>query len=523
MSQPRRSPAPLELWGGPECTVARIADAYVDQFELTGHDRRIDDLDLFASLGITALRYPVHWEARRDRMWTDRRLARIRTLGLRPIVGLVHHGSGPPRTSLLDPAFPAGLAEHARRVAERYPWVEDWTPVNEPLTTARFSALYGLWYPHARDDRSFARALLIQCRAVVESMRAIREVIPHARLVQTDDLGKTHSTPPLRYQAEFENERRWLTFDLLCGRIDDAHPLWEWLDAPRELEWFLDHPCPPDLIGVNHYLSSERFLDDDVERHPGEPVGGNGTDRYVDVLAVREGRAIGPAGLLLEAWHRFGIPLAVTEAHNGCTREEQLRWIDDIWDAAQRARDAGADVRAVTLWSLLGAVGWDRMLTASPGRYESGVFDVSSGTPRATALVAMARALARGEPFDHPVLESSGWWHGHEGRAAATPLLVAATGAPADVVERACVARGLAYVLGGENELRRVWGVVDLSGTLAGPCARHGLPHVRIDRPEDIDRVLDELVDAAATPPARSSRPRPRRRRAAVPAALRAR
>ncbi|WP_206667357.1 hypothetical protein, partial [Salmonella enterica] len=67
----------------------------------------------------------------------------MQRLKLRPIVGLVHHGSGPPHTHLLDPAFAAGLAAFAGEVARRFPWVEDYTPVNEPLTTARFSALYG--------------------------------------------------------------------------------------------------------------------------------------------------------------------------------------------------------------------------------------------------------------------------------------------------------------------------------------------------------------------------------------------
>ena len=67
-------------------------------------------------------------------------------------------------------------------MAERFLWVRDFTPVNEPLTTARFSALYGHWYPHGKDHPAFARALVIQCRAVAESMRAIREVTPGARL-----------------------------------------------------------------------------------------------------------------------------------------------------------------------------------------------------------------------------------------------------------------------------------------------------------------------------------------------------
>src|SRR5205814_33206 len=124
-------------------------------------------------------------------------------LGIRPIVGLVHHGSGPRHTSLLDPRFPDEVAAFARAVAARYPWVQSYTPVNEPLTTARFSALYGQWYPHRRDGLAFARALLTQCRAVALAMQAIRTVNPAARLVQTEDLGKVYSTPALTYQAEF--------------------------------------------------------------------------------------------------------------------------------------------------------------------------------------------------------------------------------------------------------------------------------------------------------------------------------
>src|SRR5437868_107069 len=151
--------APLELWAGVECTVNRVGDSFFDQLELNGHARRIDDINLFAELGVRALRYPVLWERTApdglqsaDWSWADERLARIRNLGLLPIISLVHHGSGPRYTSLVDAAFPEKLSAYARAVAERYPWVSHYTPVNEPLTTARFSGLYGHWYPHGRND-----------------------------------------------------------------------------------------------------------------------------------------------------------------------------------------------------------------------------------------------------------------------------------------------------------------------------------------------------------------------------------
>src|SRR5690242_4701247 len=111
----------LELWGGCECTVNRVGDQYFDQTQRSGHQNRLRDLELFASLGLKALRYPVLWERTApDRpeacnwRWADERLGRIRDLGVRPIVGLVHHGSGPHYTSLLDPGFAAGLADFAR-------------------------------------------------------------------------------------------------------------------------------------------------------------------------------------------------------------------------------------------------------------------------------------------------------------------------------------------------------------------------------------------------------------------------
>ena len=189
----------IELWAGVECTVARIGDVYRDEIVMTGHETRLADLDRLAELGARAVRYPVLWErvAERGWSWSDERLERIRALGMRPIVGLVHHGSGPRHTSLVDATFVTGLADFARSVAERYPWVRDFTPVNEPLTTARFSGLYGHWYPHGRDDATFSRALVHECAATARAMRAIRAITPDARLVQTEDAGRVFSTPEL--------------------------------------------------------------------------------------------------------------------------------------------------------------------------------------------------------------------------------------------------------------------------------------------------------------------------------------
>lgn len=480
------NPRPLELWAGVECTVNRVGEQFFDQLERNGHASRLSDLDLFAALGISAMRYPVLWERTApdglhniDWSWLDERLARLRELGIRPIVGLVHHGSGPRETSLVDAAFPEKLAAYARRVAERYAWVESYTPINEPLTTARFSGLYGHWYPHGRDGLTFARALLTQCRATVLAMRAVREINSSAQLIQTEDLGKTFSTRALSYQADFENERRWLSFDLLCGRVTREHPLWSyllWLGIKRaELEWFAENACAPSLIGINHYLTSERFLDERTERYPARTHGGNGQHEYSDVEAVRvcaEGTA-GPRALLRETWERYRLPVAVTEVHLGCTRDEQMRWLKEVWDAATSIREDGADVRAVTAWSLLGAYDWHNLLTSRSDSYEPGVFDLRGPRPRPTALARMLSDLAAGREHEHPVLAALGWWRRltrliyppvrrgpqtssgsnaqrriNMSAGTSKPILITgATGTLGHAFARLCDARGLSYQL----------------------------------------------------------------------------
>ena len=301
-------------------------------------------------------------------------------------------------------------------MARRYPWIDAYTPINEPLTTARFSGLYGLWYPHGRDALTFARCALNQLRAIRCAMRAIHAENPHAQLIQTEDLGKIFSTPRMQYQADYENERRWFTWDFLCGRVSVDHAVashFRFLGiADDEIADFRDEPCAPDVIGVNHYVTSERFLDENCAAYTRECVGGNGRDRYADVAAVRvrpEGVS-GPEAILREACERYGVPVAVTEAHLGCTRDEQLRWFKEVWDAAANLHADGLPIQAVTAWSLFGALDWNSLLTREAGHYEPGAFDLRSDPPRETAVAHSLRAAARAEDFSHPALASPGWW-----------------------------------------------------------------------------------------------------------------
>jgi dTDP-4-dehydrorhamnose reductase len=414
----------LELWGGVECTVVRVGDEYRNQTEETGHDYRPGDIDLIAELGIRTVRYPILWETiapdRPDQLdfsWHDERLHMLRERGIRVIGGLVHHGSGPRYTSLVDPDFPLKLGDYAARVAERYPWIQDWTPVNEPLTTARFSGLYGHWYPHGRDYPTFLTCLTNQCLGTLDAMARSGVSSRTRGSCRRKTWAKPSRPAPLRYQAAHENERRWLSFDLLCGRVTPEHSWYGFLRgagiAMASLDRLATGQAKPDLLGINHYLTSERFLDHRLELYPGQEPGGNRRDRYIDAEAVRVKRLqddLGIAARLREAWQRYRIPMAITEVHHGCTRDEQLRWFAEVWNEANQVRAEGIDLRAVTAWSMFGNVDWRSLLTRRDGAYDTGIFDVRGPEPRPTIIARAAKAYATGKGFDHPVLDAPGWW-----------------------------------------------------------------------------------------------------------------
>lgn len=412
----------MQLWGGIECTLNRVHDTFFDQHEWSGHRFQADkDLELIASLGIRTLRTALHWEymeACGDWTFFDQMLGEMRRLNLTPIAGLIHHGSGPVGTDLLDPEFPGKLAAYASRVAERYPWITRYTPVNEPHTTSRFSCLYGHWYPHHESVPSYLRALLNEVKATVLAMRAIREIQPGAELIYTEDGGSIFGTLELESVREEREARRWLGTDLLCGCVDQSHPLYGFLlrhgISADEIAWFSANQCPPSVIGLNYYPTSDRFLDHRVELYPEVFRGGDtGAEPLVDIEAVRvytPGIA-GVGRVLREAWERYRIPVAITEAHLGGGSADQVRWLTEIWEDAAEARDSGVEVVAVTVWALLGLWNWSNLCTRDERVYEPGVFKSMPGERERTPLTSLVTRLAAGEGTGLESVPATSWWH----------------------------------------------------------------------------------------------------------------
>src|SRR4051812_46465611 len=121
----------------------------VDEMDKCGHyGRWREDLELVRELGLAHLRWgPALYRTfpgpgSYDWAWTDEVLAKMRRLRIEPILDLCHFGVPDWLGDFQNPDFPGYFAEYAGEFARRYPHVRYWTPINEILITALFSAKY---------------------------------------------------------------------------------------------------------------------------------------------------------------------------------------------------------------------------------------------------------------------------------------------------------------------------------------------------------------------------------------------
>jgi len=116
---------------GIECSNPVIDGSYrVDQLELTGHyEHWKKDLSLVKDLGVKYLRYgpPIHKifvaPGQYDWSFLDPVMSYMQSLGIKPIIDLVHFGLPDWMINFQNPDWPAHLGDYAHAFAVRYPWV----------------------------------------------------------------------------------------------------------------------------------------------------------------------------------------------------------------------------------------------------------------------------------------------------------------------------------------------------------------------------------------------------------------
>lgn len=378
---------------GIECSAPTIAGGYrQDELVKTGHwTRYAEDLDLVAAFGIRYLRYgvPFHVVAREpnrfDWTWTDSAFGALRDAGLEPIADLLHFGVPDDIRGIGDPAMPARFLGFAAAFAERYPWVRWYTPVNEPLVTARFSAQFGWWNERRTDERSFVRALDNVVTCAVGGMAAIRERRADAGFLQSD---ACESYLPAEAGAEsataFLNERRFVGWDLTYGRRP-ADPVVAWLTenglGEDRLAWFAEHGSSEGCIVGHDYYAGNEWL-----------VAADGSTRALGPAELR-----GYAVVAREHDAHFGLPFMLSETNwegPGATS-----WLARTWNDTLQLRREGASVRGYIWYGFVDHVDWDSALRDAAGTVNAcGLVDHDRQPhPWGEIYRDLARAAAHGE------------------------------------------------------------------------------------------------------------------------------
>jgi beta-glucosidase/6-phospho-beta-glucosidase/beta-galactosidase len=344
---------------GIECSAPVIAGGKrMDELEKTGHYEHFEqDLEMVAELGVSYLRYGVPFHRTNpapgvyDWAFTDRALESCRTNGLVPIVDLLHFGLPDYVGDFQNRSLPELFGDYAARFAERYPWVRYYTPVNEPLITARFSARDGMWNERLTSDAAFARALINVCGAAAQAVERIRGAVPDAVFLQSDTCEAYHPTErdavPL---ADFYNELRFVGFELVYGRrLPDTVQRYL-LDngvERSELAWFEAHGTDAGCIaGNDYYATSEKDVEPNRALRPAS-------------------HRLGYAQLGRQYYERLQVPLMHSETN--MAGAGAVAWLHEQWAEVDRLRQT-VPVRGFTWYGFINHVDWDTELQEDNGR-----------------------------------------------------------------------------------------------------------------------------------------------------------
>jgi beta-glucosidase/6-phospho-beta-glucosidase/beta-galactosidase len=331
----------------------------LDEYELTEHYRRWRaDLDLFAELGVRAVRYGIPWHRINpapgvwDFSCADAPLERLLELGISPVVDLVHYGLPSwIEGAYLHPDFDRYMAEYCGKIAERYRGrITTYTPLNEPRITAWYCGKLGWWPPFRRGWRGFLAVMVAACRGIVRSVEAMRSVDPAIAHVHVDatDLYDT-ADPSLMDEAARRQELVFLALDLITGRsMHRGHPLYAWIVgrgvAAADLDWFQNRAVRIDLLGINLYpMFSQKWLFK-------TPRGLRIRMRYASAEIIDR--------LADLYWYRYRRPLFISETASEGSVRRRAAWLEDSIAAVRRVRDRGVPLVGYTWWPLFALVTW---------------------------------------------------------------------------------------------------------------------------------------------------------------------
>jgi beta-glucosidase len=344
----------------------------IDEMESCRHyERWKEDFSLVVEMGIEYLRYgpPIHktliGPQKYDWTFADETFAELKRLNITPIVDLCHFGVPDWLGNFQNPDFPKQFCLYARAFAERFPWVQLYTPVNEMYICAMFSAKYGWWNEQLATDQSFVTALKNIVKANVLAMAAILEVRPDAIFIQSESSEYFHAENPAAIgPAEILNSMRFLSLDLNYGRRVDS----------TMYEYLLDHGMTRDEYHffLNNRLKQHCIMGNDYYVTNEHRVAADGSTRPA-------GEIFGYETITRQYFNRYSLPVMHTETNilQGPTGMEAVNWLWKEWANVLRVRNEGVPIVGFTWYSLTDQTDWDSALREKNGNVNAvGLYDL---------------------------------------------------------------------------------------------------------------------------------------------------
>ena len=344
----------------------------VDELEKCNHYQLWrKDFDLVEELGIRFLRYgpPIHTTflgpGKYDWSFADVTFQDLLRRNIAPIVDLCHFGVPDWIGNFQNPDFPALFAQYAKAFAQRFPWVQLYTPVNEMYICAVFSARYGWWNEQLTGDKSFVTALKYIVKANVLAMQAILEVRPDAIFIQSESSEYFHAENPAAIgPAETMNSERFLSLDLNYGRRVNSSMYEFLLDngmTRDEYHFFfktkMKRHC---IMGNDYYYTNEHRV-------------------RADGSTAASGEVFGYHTITTQYHDRYRLPVMHTETNiwQGPNGDEAVNWLWKEWANVLRVRNDGVPMVGFTWYSLTDQVDWDTALRENNGRLNPvGLYDL---------------------------------------------------------------------------------------------------------------------------------------------------
>ena len=388
---PTGSPSNFMFATGIECSYPTIQGGKVrrDQLRECGHyDRYKEDIGLVKEMGLKVLRYGLPYYSihqgpgKYDWEFADLAMNEIRRQGITPILDLLHFGVPDWLGDFQNPEFPIHFADYCAAVAERYPWVRYYTPVNEIYVTARHSAKDGLWNEQLKDDKSFVTALKHCVAASIMGTQQLAKRRNDLIIIQSESAEYIHEvcavpTP----EVLLHNELRFLSLDLLYAHAPIADVALYLLDngmTRAEYTWFMaGQPPGYQVMGNDYYGRNEQIKLPDGQ-----------VFSSMDVLGWYQ--------ITKEYYNRYHKPVMHTET-NVFEAEDAPMWLWKQWINLMRMRRDGTPVMGFTWYSLIDQIDWDTGLAEQNNRVNAcGLYDLDrKPRPVADAYKALLKEFGQ--------------------------------------------------------------------------------------------------------------------------------